>query len=98
METIQIAASPREVVEPSLWLDFCRVNTISFYLDLGGVSSRHLRNHHVAVENPLTPILVPLDAAADASHNGSADGDVGYEVPVHYVDVQPVRTRIVDNA
>lgn len=52
----------------------------------------------MAVENTLGPVGVAVDCAADAGDDGGADGDVGYEVAVHDVDVEPVGASVVDYA
>lgn len=41
----------------------------------------------MAVENTLTPVLVPRYGPADACHDRSTDRDVGDEMTVHDVDV-----------
>lgn len=64
----------------------------------GGEQGGDLGDHHVAVENTLSPVGVAVDCAADAGDDGGADGDVGYEVAVHDVDVEPVGASVVDYA
>lgn len=39
-----------------------------------------------------------VDVRADLGDDGGAEGDVGHEVPVHDVDVQPLRAVLFDGA
>lgn len=51
----------------------------------------YLSDHHVAVEGALSVSLSGLlDVWADLGDNGCSEGDVGDEVAVHDIHVQPV--------
>ena len=49
------------------------------------------RDHQMHVENL-------LGVRAERLHHVGADGDVGHEMPVHHVDMDPVAARLVDGA
>lgn len=51
----------------------------------------HLRDHHVAVKGaPALGLCRPANMRTDLSDNGSSEGDVGDEVTVHDIDMEPV--------
>ena len=95
VEAVQVAASLLKVLDPLLrllepvsraFLVRTPVSDASTFL-----SSPYLGDHHVAVEGALSVgFSGPLDVRTDLSDDGSAEGNVGHEVAVHDVDVQPV--------
>ena len=51
----------------------------------------HRRDHQMHVER-----LGRM--GAQRLHHGGPDGDIGHEMPVHHVDMNPIRARCVDRA
>jgi hypothetical protein len=52
---------------------------------------RYLCNHHVAVKRPLAVLgRGLLDVAPDLRNDGCTEGDVGHEMAVHDIHMQPL--------
>ena len=52
----------------------------------------HLCNHHMAVKGPLAVGMSrPANMRADLGDNGSSKGDIGDEMAIHDIDMEPVR-------
>lgn len=52
-----------------------------------------LRDHHMAIECAFPVLLLGfVDMTSNLGDDWGAEGDVGHEVPVHYIDMQPVCT------
>lgn len=97
VEAVQIAAGFLEVLDPFLrllepvsWCILTSLATFRLVLLLCSVVA-YLSDHHVAVKGALSKGLGRLlYVRADLGDDGCSEGDVGDEVAVHDVHVQPV--------
>lgn len=89
VEGVEVAAGVFEGLDPAFGLPRSMDGQLRW--EEGEVGwGEHLGDHHVAVEGPF-PVggLGAGDVWPDLRYDGRAEGDVGHEVAVHDVDVEP---------